>query len=117
MSKFQIQRYQVAIAVAHGAVASFKVQNVPLNGILLGHKLKSSAAGDGTPTITLNLKDADGDAVYSKASLATNTTTITDLTADQAVALASNFTIEALFSANQTVTDQTVTVTLLIQRG
>lgn len=120
MTKYQIQRYQIAIPVVHAASSntSYKTPaTINLNGILMLQKLKSSAAGDGSATITLNIYDADGDKVYSKATLATNTTTLTDLTGDSQVPLSGLHQIEALFSAGQSATDQTVTVTLLIQRG
>lgn len=120
MSRFPIERVPIVIPVVHAASSNTSYKSaatINLNGLLMLHKLKSTAAGDGTPTITLNIYDADGDKVYSKAAIPVNATTVTDLTGDSQVPLSGNHQIEALFSAGQTATDQTVTITLLIQRG
>lgn len=116
-NKFRVQKSVTAVPVVHAAQAIFSVANVPLNGVLWENKVKSSAATDGAATMTLNVIDADGDTVYTKAAIAGNTTTVTNLTADLRVPLNGLYTIQIVFSANQTVTDQTVTVTLLIDRG
>lgn len=119
MSRFRAQRHDSTIAVAHGATAIFNSANtVQANGILFAIKSKLTNLADASATYTVSLVDKDGDVVYSKAGLSGAAGTIyTQLTGDQRVLLGDNYTVRITFSANQTVTDNTVTVSLLIDRG
>lgn len=120
MSKFRIQRLDTSIAVAHAAQAIFNsAATYAANGILYAVKSKIASNTDAAATYTVSLVDSNGDVVYSKAGISgTAGTVLTQLTGDQRAALADNtFTIRITFSANQTTTDNTVTVSLLIDRG
>lgn len=118
MAKYRIQKSQTTIAVAHAAQAVFSTANVALNGILFLNKIKIASNSDGGATMTLALIDAEGDTVYSKSGVSGSAgTVVTQLTGDQRVALSGNYTVQVTFSANQTTTDNTLTVTLNIDRG
>jgi hypothetical protein len=119
MGKFRIQKLSTSVAVAHGATAIFNsASTYAANGILYAVKSKIASSSDASATYTVSIVDSDGDVVYSKAGISgTAGTVVTQLTGDQRAALADDtFTIRITFSANQTVTDNTVTVTLLIDR-
>lgn len=118
MSKFRGQKKQVTIAVAHAATAIFNSSATPVNGLLFAIKSKLTATADGAATYTVSLLDSDGDVVFTKAGIAGAAGTVfTQLTGDQRTLLADTFTVRITFSANQTVTDNTATVTLLTDRG
>lgn len=119
MSKFRIQRLDTTVAVAHAAQAIFNsAATYAANGVLYAVKSKLAALADGGATYTVSLVDKDGDVVFSKAGISGAAGTVyTQLTGDQRVALADGtLTVRITFSANQTVTDNTVTVSLLIDR-
>jgi hypothetical protein len=120
MSKYRIQRLNTTVAVAHGAVAIFNsAATYAANGVLYAVKSKIASNTDASATYTVAIVDADGDVVYSKAGISgTAGTVYTQLTGDQRAGLADGtFTIRITFSANQTATDNTVTVSLMIDRG
>lgn len=119
MSKFRVQKSVTVIVVAHAAQATFSTASVPLNGILWQHKVKIVSASDASATMTLNIIDADSDTVYTKAAISGSAGTVvtTPLTGDLRIPLSGLYTIQIVFSANQTATDNTVTVTLMVDRG
>lgn len=120
MSKFsRIQKSTNAIAVAHAAQATFSKTGVALNGVLWQFKVKPTASADGAATITLNIIDSDGDTVYTKASItcSANVNQLTTLSGDTRVPLSGTYTVQIVFSANQTTTDNSVVVTLMTDRG
>ena len=114
--KFRVAKSVTAVPVVHAAQSTFSTANVTLNGVLWGFKVKSGPV-DAAATMTLNILGEDGETQYTKASIAGNTTAFTNLTGDTRVALSGIYTIQIVFSANQTVTDNTVTVSLLLDRG
>lgn len=115
-SQYRVQRTKNAIVLTHGASATTATASVALNGILLESFITTAAAVDSTATTTVNIKDSDGNVVYTKGSLAVDTTTKELLTADTRVPLSGTQTIEVVFSAAQTTADRTTTVVLLIER-
>lgn len=119
MSKFRVQKSVSTIAVPASAQATFSALTVPLNGVLWQHKVKIVSNSDAAATMTLNIIDADGDVVYTKATISGSAGTVvgTVLTGDTRVPLNGLYTVQIVFSANQTTTANTVTVTLLIDRG
>lgn len=118
MSKYRGQKKVITIPVVHAAQAIFNSAATPVNGVLYAFKSKLTALADGSATYTVSLVDTDGDIVFTKAGIAGAAGTVfTQLTGDQRALLADNFIVRITFSANQTVTDNTVTVTLLTDRG
>lgn len=120
MAKFRIQKLITAVAVAHAAQAIFNsASTYAANGVLFAIKSKIASNSDGAATYTVSLVDSDGDVVYSKSGISGSVGTVfTQLTGDQRAALADGtYTVRITFSANQTTTDNTVTVTLLVDRG
>lgn len=119
MSKYRIQRLDTTVAVVHAAQAIFNSAGTyAVNGVLYAIKSKLAATADGGATYTVSLVDKDGDVVYSKAGIAGAAgTVVTQLTGDQRAAIADGaLVVRITFSANQTVTDNTATVTLLLDR-
>ena len=87
-----------------------------INGVLWLIKVKTGAV-DAAATITLNIIDVDGDVVYTKAAIAGNGTNMTNLIADNRVPLSGFYTVQMVFSAAQTATDNTAVITLIVDRG
>lgn len=120
MSKYKVQRLNTTVAVVHAVQAIFNSAGTyDANGILYAVKSKLTANTDGAATYTVSIVDTDGDVVFSKSGISgTAGTVYTQLTGDQRAALGDGtFTIRITFSANQTVTDNTVTVSLYLDRG
>lgn len=116
MPHYRIRRFTTSLVLAHGAGANTVTNSsLNLNGILKKIKVYSPASVDGSATLTITIKDADGDTLWSKASIAANTKDITLLTRDQEVPLTGLCSVTVLFSANQTATDTTTQVILVIQ--
>ena len=119
MSKYRVNRVNTTVAVAHGAVAIFNsAATYPLNGLLYMIKSKIASNSDGAATYTVALVDTDGDVIYSKSGISGSAgTVVTQLTGDQRAALCDQaFTVRITFSANQTTTDNTVTVSVYTDR-
>lgn len=118
MSRYKIARQNVAVAVVHAAQVIFNGTAVNANGILYAIKSKIASNTDGSATYTVSLVDEDGDVVYSKSGISgTAGTVYTQLTGDQRAAIVSGaLVVRITFSANQTVTDNTVTVGLYFDR-
>lgn len=96
-----ITRKGVAIALAFGTnptTADSAAQS--LNGLLLGYAITVPAL-DSAATVTLNIKDADGNVIYTKAAIAQNQTTFQSLTGTNAIPLSGNVTFEVVTSASQ----------------
>lgn len=111
---YGIKRNQQVLALTHGAsVTTAQNTNVALNGLLDQINIMTPAAVDGSATATINIIDPDGITVYTKGSLAANTAT-KDLQTTP-IPLSGNYTIQVVFSANQTATDSTTKVTLLVR--
>jgi hypothetical protein len=90
---------------------------VKINGLLRGVKIKTPATVDNTATVGVGIADPDGDNAYSKTGVAVNTTNIEYNDANNQPLqkpLTGTYTINPLFSANQT-TPRNVIVTLLIE--
>lgn len=116
--KYRVGKTVTNVAVAHAAQSAFSTASVPINGILWLYKTKITANSDAAATFTLNLIDSDGDTVFSKSAISgTSGTTITNLTGDNRVALQGFYTVQIVFSANQTVTDNSATITLMMDKG
>lgn len=129
--RFRVVRQTTSLALTHGAsvttvstAAASATAGLPLNGLLQGLVMTTPSAVDGSATCTINLIDQDGNTVYTKGSLAVNTTTQINLTPNavaaasaQAIPLSGNYQIQAVFSASQTATDSTTKVVLLIDEG
>lgn len=119
MGKFNIQRFKAAMTIAHGAsvtTADFTVNpEYPLNGLLRQVNLQTPASVDGSATAKISLIDADGFTVYQTGTgVAANSKNIDLLTTP--IPLANIATIRVTFSANQTTTDSTTNVALLVER-
>jgi flagellar hook assembly protein FlgD len=119
MSKFNIQRYKetlvLAFATDNNSIESSAVQ---LNGLLSGVVVQVPDL-ESTNTATINIKDASGNVVYTKASLAESSTTQAYVDGNNhplRIPLSGNYTIELVTSGNQTA-NRTFTVDLLINRG
>ena len=115
MNTHNVIRPVYSIPLTHGAsVTTVTSASSELNGELMMFKLKSGAV-DSSATFTLNIIDQDGDTVYTKASIAANTTVITDLEDTTGmIPLSGNYTVQIVASASQTSHDNTFTVTLYI---
>jgi hypothetical protein len=115
---FAVRRPVTTIPLTHGtSVTTVTSGSIALNGELQMFKVKSGPV-DASATLTLNIIDQDGDTVYTKASIASNTTVITDLedTTGQ-IPLSGNYTLQIVTSAAQTATNNTFTITLYIDAG
>lgn len=115
MSGFRIQRKVISLALTHGAGATTASAAASYNGLLLEAIIQTPAAVDGAATATVDILDSDSINIYSKGSLAANTTT-KDFPANQ-VPLSGTQTVKVTFSAAQTATDTTTKVILLIDKG
>lgn len=116
--KFRIRRYKQTLSLTAGAGANTASNTfVQINGILWEAVIITPAAVDGAATVTINIIDADNITVYTRAGLAANTTTKDLLTGDLRIPLCGLYTIQVVFSANQTATSTTTTAILLIDQG
>lgn len=114
-SKQRIGRQKVSIALTHGAGVTQASSSAKLNGLLLQAIITTPAAVDGSATATIDILDSDNNVIYTKAGLTANTTTKD--TPATAVPLSGTETVRVTFSANQTATDSTTQVVLLVDRG
>ena len=117
MNGLRIGRPKYSLALTHGASANTVTATDNHNGMLVEAIITTPAAVDGAATVTVNILDSDNNVVYTKGSLAANTTTKDLLAAGSQVPICGNYTVQVVFSANQTATDTTTTVVLLIDRG
>lgn len=109
-----IRRTSQALALVHGAgVTTVTVPGVKLNGLLGQVNILAPAVVDGAATLTINLIDADGITVYTKGSLAAASKTADKLTTP--LMLSGAYSVQVVFSANQTTNDSTTNVTLITQ--
>lgn len=114
---FGVQRYTQPLSLVHGAsVTTVTSAAVTLNGLLWQVNALTPASVDGSATATINIIDTDGITVYTKGTLAANTKTGDLLANAKQVPLSGLYTIQVVFSANQTTTDSVTNVTLLIAR-
>ena len=111
----RIKRPKYSLSLTHGASANTVSATATLNGLLREAIIKTPASVDGAATLTLNLIDVDNFTVYTKSAVAANTTSINLLTNDLRVPLSGAYTVQIVFSANQTATDTTTAVALLIE--
>jgi hypothetical protein len=111
---YGVKRIQQALSLTHGAgVTTVSNTGVKLNGELWQVNTLTPAAVDGSATATINIVDVDGLTVYTKASLAANTKTADKLTSP--VMLSGLYTVQVVFSGNQTTTDSITNVSLIIK--
>lgn len=119
MSRYQIQRYKTTLTLDFSEDDNEIVSgNIPLNGILKGI-IPTAPDLDGTQTYTITIKDADGNVVYTKASLTENQASPQFVDANNRpleLPLSGNHTITITTSGAQTA-DRIFTVVLLINRG
>src|SRR5690242_807590 len=101
----RIKRPTYSLSLTHAAGANTVSATAILNGILREAIIKTPAAVDGAATLTLNLIDRDNYTVYTKSGIAANTTSINLLTNDLRVPLSGLYTVQIVFSVNQTATD------------
>ncbi len=115
INRYGIKRYAQTLSLTHGAsVTTVSNTNQKFNGELWQVNSLTPAAVDGSATATVNIIDADGITVYTKASLAANTKTADKLTAP--IMLSGAYTVQVVFSANQTTTDSVTNVTLIVKQ-
>lgn len=116
---YGMKRVKTTLALTHGAgVTTVTSPAVGLNGLLHEAIIVTPATVDGAATATINVIDSDSVTVYSKSAIAVNTT-VADLLVKNAtytapIPLSGNYTVQVVFSANQTVTDSTTAVTLMV---
>jgi hypothetical protein len=117
MTKQRFGRNKFTLALVHGAAATTVSTTTALNGLLRQVIVKAPAAVDAGATLTINIIDSDLTTIYTKATIAANTTSNNLLTMDLSVPLSGAQRIEIVFTAAQTVTDTSTVVTLLTDRG
>lgn len=111
---YGIKRLAQVLSLTHGTgVTTVNNTNQKFNGELWQVNTITPAAVDGSATATINIIDADSCTVYTKGSLAANGKTADKLTSP--VLLSGLYTVQVVFSANQTATDSTTNVTLLVK--
>lgn len=119
MSKHQIQRYKTAPVLAFATDPnSIETAAIPLNGLLKGIIFTVPTLGGGA-TATVNVKDVDGNVIYTKAgvsSASTHKAFVDTNNQPLELPLSGNHTIEIVTSADQAA-NRTFGVVLLIQRG
>lgn len=118
MSSLRFGRPKLAVTLTHGASATTvtsATQNA--NGLIMEVITTTPAAVDSSATMTVSIADIDGNVIYTKASLAANTTTKDLLAAGSQVPLSGPYTVTTLYSAAQTTADRTASVVILIDRG
>lgn len=116
-SKQRIGRPKYSVALTHGAGATTASMTDNQNGMLMEAIIKTPAAVDASATVTVNILDSDSNVIYTKGTLAANTTTKDLLAAGSQVPISGSYTVQVVFSAAQTATDTITTVALLIDRG
>lgn len=116
-TKIRFQRRTFALALTHGAGVTTASLAATLNGLLKQVIIKTPATVDGSATATINVLDSDSNIIYTKAAVAANTTSNNLLTGDLSVPLCGTQTVQVVFSANQTTTDSTTNVVLLVDMG
>lgn len=117
MGKFNVQRFKQTVTILDES-ASGEITNQNLNGFLRGVGLDVPQL-DGTTTVTIDILDADGITVYTKASIAENAKTFIGLDAQNNplnVPLSGLHTIRITASSTQTSGDKAIPVVLLIER-
>lgn len=117
MSKFSVQRYKASLTILN-TTASIVGAAVALNGRLLG-VITTAPALTSSNTYTVAVKDADGNTIYSKASLAANAVTTAFIDANNQplrLPLSGAHTI-TLTSSGTEGADRAFSVVLLIDRG
>lgn len=118
MSIKRFGRLKFTLPLTHGASANTVTQNANyVNGLLRSAIVKAPASVDGSATLTLNILDVDSNIIYTKASIAANTTSINLLTQDLSVPIVGTYQVQIVFSANQTATDTSTGVVLIVDRG
>jgi len=115
LGRYGIRRPKYSIALTHGAGANTATATDTQYGILREVIIKTPTTVDGSATVTVNILDSDGFTIYTKSGVAANTTSINLLTNDQRVPISGSYTVQVVFSANQTATDTTTVVVLLIE--
>lgn len=110
-------RLNRSLSLTHAAGANTVSTTADVNGLLHHAIIKAPAAVDGAATIALNIIDSDNVTIYSKSGIAAAATSNNLLPADARVPLSGTYTIQVVFSANQTVTDTVTQVILLIDKG
>lgn len=117
MGRVRFSRPTYSLTLTAGAGANTVSTAASLNGLLSQIQVTTPATVDGAATITVNIIDSDSYTVYTKATIAANTKDRTLLTGDLKVPLCDSYTIQVVFSANQTVTTTTTKVILLLDKG
>lgn len=124
MSKYNLQRYKTSLVLDFAADDNEITASAILNGLLRGVILTVPDL-DSSDTTTINIKDADGNVLYTKGTLAESTThKLYDMVASDAstiipmaVPLAGpSITIDIVTSGAQTA-NRTFGVILLVDRG
>ena len=117
-NRYRIQRYEESLVLAFATDNnSIESSAISLNGLLKGIILVVPDLTS-TNTATINIKDVDGNVIYTKGSLAESTTHqiyLYDSNNALAVPLSGNHTIEIVTSGNQDA-NRTFSVALLIER-
>lgn len=118
MGGYNIQRYQTSITIADSQTVG-STTGASLNGILRGVLLDVPNL-DGTVTVTLDILDVDSQVLYTKASIAENQKTAIfqdAATNPLAIPLSGAHTIRVTASGTQTGGNDTIIVTLLVDKG
>ena len=113
---YTLKKYSFQLPIVHGgAVVNSGIKNTEnIAGVLKKIKIITPATVDGSATVTINIKDSDGDVIWTKTGIAANTRSINLLTRDQEVPFVGIHSIQAVFSAVQDTTDSTTTVILIV---
>lgn len=119
MSKFTIQRFKKTLVLAFGTnPTTIASTAAPINGLLSG-VIVTVPNLDSTNTATINIKDEDGNTVYTKGTIAKSTTSQSYVDTNNhplRIPLSGNYTVEIVTSGDQTA-NRTFAVVLLINRG
>lgn len=116
-TKLRFRRPKKTVSLTHGASATTGTTSISENGLLREVIINAPATVDASATLTVNILDSDSNVIYAKTGIAAAATSINLLTNDLRVPLCGTETIQAVFSAAQTVTDTVTTVTLLVDQG
>jgi len=116
-SKLRIGRPKYSLALAHGASATTAQQDGNENGMLRSIIITTPATVDNSATVEVNILDVDGNTIWSKDTIAANTTDLTLLTSSTEVPIGGAYTVQVVFSDAQDTTDTVTGVVLLIDRG
>lgn len=118
-SSLRVGRPSFDVTLAHdtnATTASELVDEDKLNGILRQVIVTTPDTVDSSATVTVNILDVDGNTVYTKDTLAADSTTLDLLAADAQVPISGDITVQVVFSADQTA-DRITKVVLLVDRG